>query len=82
MQRSLDDYRSYLQSLALAQMETEAQYLLEEFSRQNFGPDYLQKVQLLLGEISNRADGTFASAINRIRGQLPTQLSQSLNPLQ
>ena len=75
MQRSLDDYGTYLQSLALGQMESEAQHLLEEFSGQNFGPDYLQKVQLLLGEIASRADHSFASAILRLKGQLPTHLS-------
>ena len=75
MQRSLDDYSTYLQSLALSQMESEAQYLLEEFSGQNFGPDYLQRVQLLLSEIAARADHTFASAILKLKGQIPSHLS-------
>lgn len=74
LQRSLDDYSAYLKTLAIGQVESEAQYLLEEFSGQNFGPDYLHKVQLLLGEIADRADHTFATAILRIKNQLPTQL--------
>ena len=75
MQRSLDDYQAYLQGLGLGQMEGEAQHLLEEFSGQNFGPDYLQKVQLLLGELAHRADGGFQQSILRLKTQLPTNLT-------
>lgn len=75
LQRSLDEYSSYLRTLGLAQMESEAHYLLEEFSGQNFGPDYLQRVQLLLSELASRADNNFAKAILRLQGQLPTHLS-------
>lgn len=75
LQRSLADYETYLRSLSLGHMEGEAHYLLEEFSGQNFGPDYLQRVQLLLAELASRADHTFAAAILKLQGQLPTQLS-------
>lgn len=71
LQRSLDEYQGYLQGLGVSQMESEALHLLEEFSGQNFGPDYLQKVQLLLGELSARADGGFQLAIDRLSSQLP-----------
>ena len=75
MQKSLDDYRVYLKGLGMSQVEGEAHYLLEEFSGQNFGPDFLHKVQMLLGEIGNRADGNFKTSILRIKDHLPTQLT-------
>ncbi len=74
LQRSLDHYQMYLRGLELPQMEGEAHHLLEEFSGQNFGPDYLQKVHLLLGELATRADGGFHQAIVQLKHQLPSDL--------
>ncbi len=74
LQRSLDDYQEYLGGLGIGQMEGEAQHLLEEFSGQNFGPDFMDRVQLLLSELAQRADGNFQHAILRLRGQLPPTL--------
>jgi hypothetical protein len=75
LQRGLDEYQRYLRGLEIGQMESEAQHLLEEFSGQNFGPDYLQRVQLLLGELAQMADGGFQQAIVRLRSDLPPSLT-------
>ena len=74
LQRTLDQYQNYLRGLTLSQMEGEAKHLLEEFSGQNFGSEYLPKVQMLLGELATRADGGFRQAIFRLQGQLPSEL--------
>lgn len=73
-ERTQEEYSGYLKSLGIGQLEGEAQHLLEEFSGQNFGTDYAQKVQLLLGELASRADDSFRLAIQRIG----TQLGQDL----
>lgn len=75
LERGLAEYQAYLKGLAVGQMESEAHHLLEEFSGQNFGPDYLQRVQLLLSELALRAEGGFQQAIVRLRSDLPPSLS-------
>ncbi len=72
--RTQEEYTHYLKTLGISQLEGEAQFLLEVFSGQNFGSDYAQKVQLLLGELAHRADDGFRLAIQR----LGTQVSQDL----
>jgi hypothetical protein len=73
-QQTQDEYTSYLKTLGISQLEGEAQFLLEVFSGQNFGADYSQKVQLLLGELAERADDGFKLAIERLGSQVTQDL--------
>ncbi len=59
-------YLAYLASLEDAQLEGEAEFLLEEFSGQDFGAEYREKVQLYFGELSRRAGERFGQAIDRL----------------
>ncbi|MBY0517667.1 MAG: hypothetical protein K2P81_12195 [Bacteriovoracaceae bacterium] len=66
-ERTAAEYKGYLKSLeSITQLESEAQYLLEEFSEQNYGNEYSLKVQLLVGELAARADENFQAAIQRL----------------
>jgi hypothetical protein len=56
-------YLEYIKTLSLAQLESEANHLLEEFSEQTFGDDYTLRVQSLLGHMAERAEGSFKEAI-------------------
>ena len=72
-QRTSEEYSGYLNTLGISQLEKEAHHLLEEFSGQNFGPDYTQRVHLLLGELAGRADEPFRQAIQRLHPPMDTK---------
>jgi hypothetical protein len=73
-EKTQEEYSSYLTGLGISQLEGEAHHLLEEFSGQNFGADYTQRVQLLLGELAGRADEPFRGAIQRLGPQMNPDL--------
>lgn len=54
--RSMESYTRYLKTLGNSQLEIEVNSLLEEFSHDSHGPSYFSKSQLILKEISSRAD--------------------------
>ena len=73
-EKSSAEYGGYLQTLEIAQLEGEANHLLEEFSGQNLSPDYPQKVQLLLVELADRADEPFKQAIRHLGSSIEGEL--------
>lgn len=48
-------YETYLKSLANSQLEVEVNYLLDEFSGDQYGKDFFSKGQMILQEIKSRA---------------------------
>ncbi len=73
-EKTQEEYSNYLHGLGVSQLEGEAHHLLEEFSGQNFGTDYAQRVQLLLTELAGRADEPFRGAIQRLGIQMNSDL--------
>lgn len=73
-EKTQDEYQSYLASLEDAQLESEAQFLLEEFAGQTFGSDYRGRVQLYFGELSRRAGDRFGLAIQKLGTEVSTDL--------
>ncbi|MFL5783593.1 MAG: hypothetical protein ACJ76H_03215 [Bacteriovoracaceae bacterium] len=55
LRRSVESFEKYLKTLSNSQLETEVNYLLDEFSNDNHGKDFFSKSQLILKEIKNRA---------------------------
>ncbi len=55
-QRSQDNYKRYLSTLANSQLESEINYLLEEFSMDTYGQDFFYKTRLVQSELVSRAD--------------------------
>ncbi len=56
IKKAEETYRQYLKTLANSQLEGEVNHLLEEFSQDVYGKDFFNKGQLILKEISSRAD--------------------------
>jgi hypothetical protein len=56
LKRSEEMYGRYLKGLPNSQLETEVNSLLEEFSGDTYGKDFFAKGQLILKEITERAD--------------------------
>lgn len=54
--RSQDNYKRYLSTLANSQLETEINFLLEEFSLDSYGQDFFSKAHLVQNELVSRAD--------------------------
>ena len=63
IKRSEDSYGRYLKTLANGQLETEVNYLLNEFSEDVYGKDFFSKGKLILKEISMRATGGMKTKI-------------------
>ena len=57
-------YGKYLKTLANSQLEGEVNNLLEDFSLDNYGKDFFNKGQLILQEISARADHPIRAKID------------------
>ena len=56
IKKSEESYGRYLKTLENSQLETEVNVLLEEFSGDKYGKDFFNKGQLILKEISKRAE--------------------------
>ncbi len=54
--RSQDSYKRYLSTLANSQLESEINFLLDEFSLDSYGQDFSSKVRLIQSELVSRAD--------------------------
>ncbi len=48
-------YETYLSTLANSQLEVEVNYLMDEFSGDQYGKDFFSKGQMILKEIKSRA---------------------------
>jgi hypothetical protein len=55
LRRSVESFEKYLKTLSNSQLETEVNYLLDEFSSDSHGKDFFSKSQLILKEIKSRA---------------------------
>jgi hypothetical protein len=56
IKKTEESYGRYLKTLANSQLESEVNALLEEFSDDKYGKDFFTKGQLILKEISKRAE--------------------------
>ena len=54
--RAQDNYKRYLSTLANSQLESEINFLLEEFSMDTYGQDFFFKTRLVQSELVSRAD--------------------------
>ncbi len=52
---SVESFEKYLKTLSNSQLETEVNFLLDEFSSDKHGEDFFSKSQLILKEIKSRA---------------------------
>ena len=64
--RAEEAYKSYLKTLGNTQLEIEVNQLLEEFSADSYGKDFFCKGQLILKEISSRAQGPVKAKIEKL----------------
>jgi hypothetical protein len=55
LRRSVENFEKYLKTLSNTQLETEVNFLLDEFSSDKHGKDFFSKSQLILKEIKSRA---------------------------
>ncbi len=65
IKRSEESYKRYLSTLANSQLEIEVNALLEEFSGDSYGKDFFAKGQLILKEITSRAQGSAKQKIEK-----------------
>jgi hypothetical protein len=65
-QRSQDNYKRYLSTLANSQLESEINYLLEEFSMDTYGQDFFYKTRLVQSELVSRADDDWKARIQNM----------------
>lgn len=66
LKRSGEVYGRYLNTLGNSQLETEINFLLEEFSQDSYGKDFFKKGNLILKEIASRADGDWKVKIESL----------------
>ncbi len=65
IKRTEESYQRYLSTLANSQLEVEVNSLLEEFSGDSYGKDFFSKGQLILKEITSRAQGPVKTKIEK-----------------
>lgn len=61
-----ETYKRYLSTLANGQLESEINFLLDEFSQDSYGKDFFFKVRLVQSEIVSRADVEWKDRILKI----------------
>lgn len=66
IRRSQEIYKRYLATLGNTQLESEINFLLDEFSMDTYGHDFFFKVRLVQNELANRADDEWKSKIQNI----------------
>jgi hypothetical protein len=64
--RSQENYKRYLSTLGNSQLETEINFLLDEFSLDSYGKDFFFKVRLVQSEIVARADDDWKVRIEQL----------------
>ena len=70
IRRSQDNYKRYLSTLANIQLESEINFLLEEFSLDTYGQDFFSKVRLIQSELVSRADDDWKVRIESMNQEL------------
>jgi hypothetical protein len=66
IRKSQDSYKKYLSTLPNSQLESEINFLLDEFSLDSYGKDFFGKVKLVQSEIVSRADDDWKERIRNI----------------
>lgn len=66
MKKIEESYKRYLKTLGNSQLEIEVNVLLEEFSGDVYGKDFFSKGQLILKEITSRAQQPIKSKIENL----------------
>lgn len=66
LRKSQDHYEKYLGTLANSQLETEINFVLDQYSLDSSGKDFFQKVKLIQNEIVSRADADWKDSIQRL----------------
>lgn len=72
--RSQENYKRYLSTLANSQLETEINFLLDEFSMDSYGRDFFFKVRLIQSELVSRADDDWKVRIENLNQETPNFL--------
>lgn len=67
-----ETYKRYLSTLANAQLESEINFLLDEFSLDTYGKDFFYKVRLVQNELVSRADDDWKVRIENINKETQT----------
>ncbi len=66
LRRSQETYGRYLSTLENNQLESEINFLLEEFSQDSYGRDFSTKVKMVQKEIVARADASWKIKIEQL----------------
>ena len=66
IKRTEESYGKYLKTLGNSQLEIEVNVLLEEFSGDVYGKDFFSKGQLILKEITSRAQQPIKAKIESL----------------
>ncbi len=74
MRKSQDQYGKYLGGLNHSQLESEVNFLLEEYSHDQYGKDYFLKGQMVLKEIALRTDSEWSSKITEMEQNLASKI--------
>lgn len=66
IRRSQENYKRYLATLGNSQLESEINFLLDEFSMDTYGHDFFFKVRMVQSELVSRADDDWKGRIQSI----------------
>ena len=64
--RTQETYKRYLATLGNSQLESEINFLLDEFSMDTYGHDFFFKVRMVQNELVSRADDDWKAKIQKI----------------
>jgi hypothetical protein len=70
--RSQENYKRYLSTLENSQLESEINFLLEEFSMDSYGKDFFYKARLVQSELVSRADDDWKVRIENMNQEILT----------
>ncbi len=70
LRKTQEQYKDYLGTLSHSQLESEVNFLLEEYSSDVYGRDYFLKGQMILKEIAGRTDGEWSTRIDEMQRNL------------
>lgn len=71
------NYDNYLKLLKNEELEHEVNFLLDEFSHDNYGNEFFLKGEMILGEIAIRVEQPLASSIQNMAKILTQEKSKS-----
>lgn len=74
LRKSQQQYKEYLGGLDHSQLESEVNFLLQEYSTDLYGKDYFLKGQMILKEIAGRTNGEWSSKISEMEHNLGAKI--------